>query len=92
MELRGIVIFKLSNVGSHSEGVFPYLYIGKGEFVKIYMIDDNPFENNFLQEYDSKKVILEGEFNEYNTFVIEKIDEDLPASDDSNETEEIESL
>ena len=33
--MKGIVVFQLANKKSKSEGVFPYLYIGDGDFLKI---------------------------------------------------------
>ncbi len=76
MELKGIIIFKLANEGSNSEGIFPFLYIGNADYIKIYYIDDNPFENNLLKPYDAKKVIIEGDYDDYKTFIIESIRED----------------
>ncbi len=73
MELKGIVIFKLANKGSMSENINPYLYVSKGKFIKIYFENDNPFENKVLDEFDGKYVLLDGEYDEYNTFVISKI-------------------
>ena len=74
MELKGIVIFKLANKGSFSENINPYLYKGQGEFVKIYKEGDNPFENSTLEKFDGKNVIINGEYDEYQTFVINQID------------------
>lgn len=71
--MKGIVIFRAENKRSKSEGMFPYLYIGEGEFVRIKLENDNPFENNGLWEYDSKKVDVCGELNELNTFIISSI-------------------
>ena len=77
MELKGIIIFKLSNIDSNSEAILPYLYVGNAQYVKIYLVDDNPFENNMLKAYDSKNVIIEGDYDEYKTFIIETIKEDI---------------
>lgn len=86
MELIGVVIFKLSNAGSHSENVNPYLYTGNGKFVKIFKSGDNPFENNTLKQYDSHKVKVLGEYNEYNVFVIDSIDDFVLTEDKAEET------
>ena len=72
MKLKGTVIFRLANVGSQSEGVFPYLYVGDAEFIKIYVIDDNPFENELLKKYDGVLIEAEGDYNDYGTFVMEE--------------------
>ncbi len=75
MELKGIVVFQLSNRGSKSENIFPYLYVEKAKFIKLFMEGDNPFENNDLDIYDGKRVKVEGELNEYNVFIIKEIEE-----------------
>ncbi len=84
--MKGIIVFKSANAKSKSEGVFPYLYLGNGEFVKIRLEDANPFENEELKAFDTKKVIVEGEFNENNTFIATSIKEDC-ADDCAKEVE-----
>ena len=69
--MKGIIIFKQANEKSKSEGLFPFLYLGNGEFVKIHVEEDNPFENETLKKYDCQKVEIEGELNDNGTFVIE---------------------
>lgn len=75
MELEGIIIFKLSNIGSHNENINPFIYLGKGKFVKIYFPNDNPFYNESLKPYDGKVVSLSGDYDEYEGFVIDKIND-----------------
>ena len=72
-QLRGTIIFLKSNVGSKSEGVFPCLYINKEKMIKVYVKDDNPFENESFKKYDGKKVLLIGKFGRNNTFMVEEI-------------------
>ena len=67
--LEGILIFQKANQGSHSQGVFPYLYRGYGQFVKVAHVDDIPFMNPILSRYDGKAVALEGEFDLNEVFV-----------------------
>ena len=74
--MKGIVIFKEANKNSKSEGVFPYLYVGEGKFVKIRLQNANPFENDELTKYDSKFVVVEGEYNDNNTFIVSYICEE----------------
>ena len=74
--MKGIVIFKEANKNSKSEGVFPYLYVGEGKFVKIRLQNANPFENNELSKYDSKSVVVEGEYNDNDTFIVSYICEE----------------
>ena len=75
MELKGTVVFNYANVGSQSEGIYPFIYNDYASFIMIYMVDDNPFENNSLKPYDGKKVIIKGDYNDYGTFVVEEINE-----------------
>lgn len=70
---NGILKFILSNVGSKSERVAPYLEEEDGTLTEVYMEGDDPFENASLKEYDGKAVSLTGEENELGLFVIEKL-------------------
>lgn len=74
--MKGIVVFQLANKKSKSEGVFPYLYIGDGDFLKIRLENDRSFDGAGLKPYDSKTVVVEGELNENNVFMISSIKED----------------
>lgn len=71
--MKGVVVFMTSEKGSKSEGVYPYLYTGNGEFVRIYKEGDNPFENRTFKKYDGQRVELEGEFNENEWYVVSGI-------------------
>ena len=71
--IKGTIVFIKSNVGSKSEGTFPYLVKDNGEKVKIRLVDVNPFENNELAVYENKQVVAEGEYNEYGTFMATSI-------------------
>ena len=75
MTMQGILIFKYANKGSHSEGVFPYLYRGYGDFVRMVLIGDIPFENPILRKYDGKPVSLEGDFDLNNVFLATSVTE-----------------
>ena len=75
MTVKGKIVFQLANVGSKSEGVYPFLLTEDGSQIKIAFLGDNPFENPTLREYESKDVVLEGEFNEYRKFIAETIEE-----------------
>ncbi len=77
MELKGTVVFNYANVGSQSEGIYPFIYNEFANFIMIYMVDDNPFENNLLKPYDGKKVVIKGDYNDYGTFVVEEINEEV---------------
>jgi hypothetical protein len=63
MVLQGILIFQRANRGSHSEGIFPYLYCGYGELIRVALIGDVPFQNRILRRYDGKTVALEGDYD-----------------------------
>ena len=71
--LKGKVAFKLAEIGSKSEGMYPFLELDGGDSVRIRMTDDNPFENAVLREYEGMTVEAEGEYNENNIFVAKAI-------------------
>ena len=73
--LQGILIFQYTNVGSRSEGYFPYLYLGYGNMVKVAYVKDAPFTNAILREYDGKPMAFEGHFNDNNTFIAKSFTE-----------------
>ena len=70
---KGTVVFQLSNVGSKSEGVLPYLYENNGVFTRIYANDDDPFSNEKLRQFDGRYVHAEGETNRHGVFCISDI-------------------
>lgn len=74
-EIRGLVVFMRSGVGTKSEGVYPYVYRGRNAPpVKLYVKGDNPFENNALTKYDGVRVIAYGSYrNGHTDFVAEEV-------------------
>jgi len=73
--IEGTIIFKLANVGSKSEGVYPYLVSDSGEIFKIWKKGDISIDATALQPYDGKKVILTGEMSENDIFLINSVEE-----------------
>jgi hypothetical protein len=72
----GTIVFQLINIGSKSEGLHPFLYRGKGDFLKVWREDDYSFEGDSLMPYDGKNVIIEGTLDEdIGIFIIENIRE-----------------
>lgn len=76
--LKGKIVFLKANLGSKSEGEFPYIQLENGENVKIFVESDNPFENDVLSDYEGKTVEAEGEFNENGTFIATELKEIVP--------------
>ena len=62
-ELEGVVVFLPFGAGSKSESLKPFLYIDRDTKVRIWVKDDNPFENRLLSSFDGKYVIIKGNFN-----------------------------
>ncbi|MBO5851330.1 MAG: hypothetical protein J6R29_03240 [Clostridia bacterium] len=85
--LQGIIVLRSANEQSKSAGVFPYLKLDNGDFIKIRKVKDNPFENDCLKEYEGKAVVLQGEYNENNTFMVTEISE-VETNNVSTEAEE----
>ena len=76
MKMEGIVIFHLSGIGSRSEHVRPFLYLGNANFQKIWKKGDSSFTGTSLIKYDGERVIITGEVDEeYDTLIIETIEE-----------------
>lgn len=73
MKMKGTVVFKFKNKGSKSEGNYPYLYLGNAEFLKIWLEGDATLFGKGLKVFDGKYVSVEGDYNEYNVFVISEI-------------------
>ena len=90
MTVKGKIVFQLANVGSKSEGIYPFLLKEDGSQIKIAFLGDNPFENPTLREYESKDVVLEGEFNEYRKFIAETIEKivSVEAAEELTEADE----
>jgi len=72
--LKGTVVFRLSNVGTKSEGMRPLLYVGGGSFIRIWKTNDISFEGNELKQYDGKYVELQGDFDENQVFLAETVE------------------
>lgn len=72
---EGTVVYKPTNVGSKSERLTPFLYEGKGEYLKIWKLGDPSLLGEYLTKYDGKHVTLHGNINEYDVFLIETIEE-----------------
>ena len=71
--MQGVIVFKLANVGSKSESLASYLYVGEGKFERVRLLGANPFAKNELFNYDGKRVTCEGEYNDDDVFMITKI-------------------
>lgn len=94
LKLKGKIVFVEANLGSKSEGCYPYIELETGDRAKIFALNDNPFTNNILNGYEGKTVEAEGEFNENCTFIAEVINEVVeeaaPAEDEAAEAESTE--
>ena len=93
MLLEGIIVFNFSNVGSKSEGLLPYLSTQEDKLVKIYFANDDPFTNPTLKELEGKKVAIEGDYDDNETLIINKIVSDgveiTPSFEDEEDDDEI---
>ena len=69
---KGTIIYLPDAVGSKSEAVYPFLYIARGNFFKLLLKGDNPFENTGLLPYDGKQVEIVGAQGR-RTFIVEKV-------------------
>ena len=69
---KGTIIYLPDAVGSKSEAVYPFLYIARGNFFKLLLKGDNPFENKGLLPYDGKQVEIVGAQGR-RTFIVEKV-------------------
>ena len=80
--IRGIVCFMLANVGSKSEGMRPFLYLGNGEYKQVWMDGDESMNGEALLEFDSKTVLAQGEEDSNGIFCIRdiKLPSDVDAS------------
>ena len=72
---KGIIVFRLINIGSKSEGLRPFLYQGKGDFQAVWMAEDQSLEGRALQRFDGKAVALQGEMGENDLFLIRELKE-----------------
>ena len=90
---EGIIVFRLVNVGSKSEGLRPFIYKGMGSFLEVWKEDDCSLCGDSLIPFDGKSVVVEGYDDDSGIFVIESITEKLPNNIEnvievSNEAEE----
>ena len=69
----GVIEFVLSNVGSKSEKMQPFLKEADGNLIEVYKDGDNPFKNTELKQYEGMTVTVTGEQNEYGVFIIDTI-------------------
>jgi len=60
IEATGTVVFLLFNAGTKSEGHVPFLYVKQGTMYKLFLKNDNPFENKGFLPYDGKRVRVSG--------------------------------
>ena len=60
IEATGTVVFLLSNIGTKSEGVFPFLYVNQNTKYKLHLRGDDSFEERGLFPYDGKRVKVSG--------------------------------
>ena len=74
--LVGTVVFLMSNQGSKSEAVLPYLYVTQEKIVRTLFKGDNPFENASLRLYDGRRVKVFGTQKPNGTFLVERIELD----------------
>lgn len=72
--IKGKVVFILTDVGSKSEGEYPFIELGKGKRAKVYLEGDDPFGNGGMRDYEGKTVVAEGEFNEYGIFIAKSVE------------------
>ncbi|MBE6589250.1 MAG: hypothetical protein E7643_03650 [Ruminococcaceae bacterium] len=71
--LKGIVVYMLTGVGSQSEGVYPFLYVGNNVYKRIWLEEDGSLMGNALLPYDGKTVELVGDYDVYGIFCIREI-------------------
>ena len=90
-KLFGLVVFMRTNIGSRSECVIPFLYVGKARFIYLWVPCDNPFENLSLKDFDGKRVLISGDYGENNIFYVGKIEECDAAPKDTELFQSIES-
>jgi len=73
MERIGKLVIELTAIGSKSESKMAFLLDQEGNKIKVKMKNANPFMDNPLLDYENKEVILEGEMNENDTFIVEVV-------------------
>lgn len=78
MTQQGTIVFMRTNIGSKSEGIKPFLYVGKGKFLDIWKSEDDSMNGDMLAPYDGQQVTAHGEINDYDIFIIETIETATP--------------
>ena len=76
--LKGTIVFRLTNVGTKSEGKFPFLECEGGELIRVWKAGDISFEGSDFMPYDGMSVILSGEYNENGIFVADSVSTNIP--------------
>lgn len=80
-KLTGTVVYRYENKGSKSEGMFPYLYIQNGRFVKIWLDGDYSLFGDDLKKFDGRHVSVRGTRNEYDYLIVTHIERTDVVSD-----------
>ncbi len=70
----GIIKFKLSNEGSKSEKMTPFIKEKDGSVTEIYKNGDNPFDNESLKNYEGMEVKITGKENEFGIFCVDSVE------------------
>lgn len=73
--IEGTVFFKLANVGSKSEGVYPFFLTKNQTILRVWKKDDFSLNGIALKPYEGKHVVIRGEMDENNIFLISDIEE-----------------
>ncbi|MBQ0052471.1 MAG: hypothetical protein KBT11_10490 [Treponema sp.] len=60
-KISGTIEYKTFAAGSKSESLKPFILLENGSQILLYKKNDNPFENKGFADFESKKVIVEGE-------------------------------
>ncbi len=84
---QGTVVFMKSYIGTKSESIQPYLYIGNAKFLRIYMKGDNPYENISIKALDGKLISIIGTIDENDILTIEKIIDPISLLDNGSDNE-----
>ena len=72
--MQGIIVFVLLNKGTKSEGFFPFLYEGKGNFTQLFLKGEINVKNAFLS-FDGKRVEITGERKDKDVLIVDTIKE-----------------
>ena len=91
---KGIIVFMLCDEKSKSECLQPFLYLGEGNFIRVWKKGDNPFENESFQAFDGKEVVLTGVLDEQDDLCVTEIQESSTqlsaiATDDTDKNSDV---